>query len=152
MTADDLLTRIHDANQSEVAAGQLAEERATSDKVKKFGQEMVRDHNRADKLVMDLAHKKNVEVDSTLPKSAGETGQLTRQASESAELKMTSGEEFDRKFIAWMKSDHQKMIGLLESADVDDSDVKKLVAKLLPELKEHEKAASRLDSQVREAR
>lgn len=134
---DDFLARIHNVNQEEIAAGQLAQEKGLSKKVKDYGAKLVKDHTLADGKVLKLAQKHRIDLESTLPKSIGEAGQRVMHSTNKEQLSLLSGEKFDQKFIELMKDGHDKAISLLESAKVKDLEAQKLAAELLPELKEH---------------
>src|SRR5271154_6928460 len=76
-----LLLTLHGANKMEMGAGQLAMIKGTSDGIRQFGAELVKDHSAADEQVLALAAKRNVTVpavvppDSTLKYISGLTGE-----------------------------------------------------------------------------
>ena len=55
-----LVMKIHKINQMEIQAGQLAQRNGSSAKVKQFGQQLVRDHQAADKKITTLAQSLGV--------------------------------------------------------------------------------------------
>ena len=57
-----VLGKLHHANQMEVAAGKLAEEKGQAKDVKSFGKTLVTDHTAADKKVMALAKAEKIEL------------------------------------------------------------------------------------------
>lgn len=155
MTPQELLSRIHSANQEEIDAGQLALKKAHSLKVTKYGEQLVKDHAKADLLVTDLAKKENISLTtSPMPKSSEEAGQRAKHLATMAKLKaLGSGPDFDKAFIEAMKDGHHDVIETLTNADTSDPKVKHLVSQLLPKLKSHESTASRLEpSVIKEAR
>jgi putative membrane protein len=145
---EELLMRLHDANQDEIALGKLANEKAEADGVKSFGARLIQDHTSADKEVLAVAKEKSIDLNTTLPHSLGETGQVAGSAATSARLKMLSGKKFDQAFVRAMKTDHDKVIDLLSRADRTDPQVKTLADQLLPKLREHRRMAKRLQSTV----
>lgn len=151
MTAADVLSRIHSANQEEITAAQLAFQKASSPKVKEYAQKLEEDHKKADAMVMELAQKEKIDLTAApAPKTAGETGKMAKHAAVDTKLKaMGSGPNFDRAYIDAMEQGHKDVIQTLESADTSDAKVKALVAELLPKLKHHEHMASQLQEQVK---
>src|SRR5215213_1268077 len=51
----DVLSKLHHANQMEIEAGKLAQEKGSSKAVKAYGKTLVRDHSAADKKVLATA-------------------------------------------------------------------------------------------------
>jgi putative membrane protein len=149
MTPDELLARLHDANQEEISLGKLATEKGELEQVKSYGAHLVQDHTAADNQVIALAKLKNINLNSTLPQSIGETGQLASGATTATELKILSGKPFDRAFIKAMRSDHDKVIRMIETAEIDDLPTKALAQKMLPQLKEHRRLAKNLQGAVK---
>ena len=143
-SADDLLSRIHDANQEEISVGEMAQQKAQSAKIKKFGEHLISDHSKADQKVVAIAKEKNIKLDSSLPNSAGEAKQNVSGATEKAKLKFLTGKKFDKEFVESMNADHEKLIGFLKAADIEDRDLKALVKSLLPQLKQHQMMAKNL--------
>jgi len=155
MTSAEVLSRIHSANQEEINAAHLAFDKASNPKVKEYAQRLEQDHKKADAMVTDLAQKENIQLTtSPTPKSTSESGQMLKHAATDSKLKMMgSGPNFDRAYIDAMENGHKDVIQTLESVDTSDPKVKKLVAELLPKLKNHEHMASKLQDQViKEAR
>lgn len=155
MTSAEVLSRIHSANQEEINAAHLAFDKASSPLVKEYAQKLEQDHKKADAMVTDLAQKENIKLtESPMPKSTAESGKMLKHAAVDNKLKaMGSGPDFDRAYIDAMENGHKDVIQTLENADTSDLKVKKLVAELLPKLKNHEHMASKLQEQViKEAR
>lgn len=144
MSADDVLARLHDANQEEIAVGKLAVQKAKSDKIRAYGNHLIKDHSKADEKVMKLAAQKQIDLSGSTPKSAGEAKQDAEAVSESTRLKTLSGADFDETFVKSMQADHGKLIGLLEGAQIQDPQVAALVKEILPQLKSHRMMAKNL--------
>lgn len=85
----------------EVQLGTLALSNASSDAVKKFGQDMIEDHSGANKELSALAQQKNI----TLPQTLSEKNQKHYEDF----LKMT-GKEFDEAYSDFMVKDHKEDI------------------------------------------
>lgn len=119
---------------AEVELGQLAQQKATSDEVKQFGQRMVTDHTKANDELKSLAQSKNITLPTTMdPKDKAEHDRLSK----------LSGDAFDKAYMAHMVADHRKDVNEFrkESTSGKDSEVKTWAAKTLPTLEEHLKLA-----------
>ena len=58
----NVIRKLHHANEMEVEAGNLAKSKGDSKAVKAFGEELARDHAKADNDVRDLAKKKKLSL------------------------------------------------------------------------------------------
>lgn len=114
----------------EVQLGELAQQKASSQRVKDFGAMMVRDHSKANDELKSLAGMKNV----TLPPAPGED-----HMDHIKKLSEKSGKEFDKDYMKMMVDDHQDDIDAFEKAsnNAKDADVKAFAAKTLPVLRAH---------------
>jgi putative membrane protein len=115
---------------AEVALGQLAVKKGTSNDVKKFGQRMVDDHSKANDELKQLASQKNVDV----PQDLNAKDKATK-----ARLEALSGEQFDQQYMEDMVKDHTKDVSDFrrESKSAHDPDIKKFAAQTLPTLEDH---------------
>jgi putative membrane protein len=115
---------------SEVELGTLAQEKASSPAVKKFGARMVKDHTDANDKLKAIATAKNV----SLPDSSS----LMQQASK-AKLNALSGDSFDKSYVKGMVDDHKEDIKEFqkEAAEGQDPVVKAFAASTLPTLEKH---------------
>ncbi len=118
----------------EVELGKLAADKAASDSVKKFGQQMVTDHSKANDELKSIAEKKGVEIPASLPK---------KEQKEVDRLAKLSGAEFDKAYMKLMVSDHEDDVKEFEKASKNaaDPDLKSFAEKTLPTLKDHLKMA-----------
>lgn len=119
------------SNISEIETGKLAQSKSQDAEVKKFAQQMIDDHTKAQAELQKMAESKGV----TLP-----TEPDKKHQSMAKKMQDMSGEEFDR---AYMKQggvkDHQKTLKLLQKAqkDAKDPDLKALAAKMTPTVEQH---------------
>ena len=121
----------------EVDLGKLAAEKASMDDVKKFGQQMVDDHSKANGELKQLAQSKGVDLKESEEKA-------TREGQEkSAKLSKFTGPAFDKAYMDDMVEDHEKDVKEFEDAsnNAQDKDLKEWVKKTLPTLKHHLKMA-----------
>jgi putative membrane protein len=126
-----ILTDLAQANVNEISAGQIAQQKASSQEVKSFAQQMVDDHSKGLQAVQELARNKNV----TLP-----TAPDAQHRAMADKLNGLSGDAFDRAYLQGAGvSDHQAAHKLLAQADkrARDPDVKALVEKLQPVVEHH---------------
>jgi putative membrane protein len=127
---------------AEVQMGQLATQKASDPDVKKFGQQMVDDHTKANDQFKEIASRKGV----TLPSSIAAKDQATYDR-----LSKLSGVEFDRAYMADMVRDHREDIAEFEkeSKSGSDADIKDFATKTLPTLRHHLEMAESANAKVR---
>ena len=114
----------------EVQLGELAQQKAHSQRVKDFGAMMVRDHSKANDELKSLSGMKSI----TLPPAPGED-----HMKHIRDLSKKSGKEFDKDYMKMMVDDHKEDIHDFKKAAKDgkDSDVKGFAAKTVPVLLTH---------------
>jgi putative membrane protein len=128
-SASDFLMDAAKGDNAEIMMGKLAQQKAQSAGVKKFGQTLVADHTKAKNEVMTLATSMSVSMPSDVKPDA-------QQAYD--KLAQTSGADFDHQFVGHMIEDHQKDIAAFtKQANAKDGKVSALAAKQLPTLKKH---------------
>lgn len=133
-----ILTSLAQANVNEVAAGNIALQKATSPEVKSFAQKMVDDHTKGLQEVQQVAQAKNV----TLP-----TEPDAKHKKMADRLNALSGEEFDKTYIANAGvNDHKAAHKLVTDAQqkAKDPDIKALAAKLQPTIDQHMKSVPQM--------
>jgi putative membrane protein len=130
------------AGMAEVTLGRTASDKASAGKVKDFAKMMIADHEAANTELKNLASKKNI----TLP--AESECEDCKQKND--ELSALSGQEFDKKYIAMMVSDHKKVVEKFtrESSEGKDPEIKAWAASKLPTLKHHLSMAESLNKDV----
>jgi putative membrane protein len=126
----------------EVQLGELAQQKASSQRVKDFGAMMVRDHTKANDELKSLAGMKSI----TLPPAPGED-----HMDHIKNLSKKSGKEFDKDYIKMMVDDHKKDIDHFEmcSKDAKDADLKAFADKALPVLRVHLDSAKAIASSMK---
>jgi Predicted outer membrane protein len=129
------------ANMAEVELGKLAQQKAMSEDVKKFGQMMVEDHTKALDDLKSAAASKNVTWPTTLD---AEHKKL------SDKLSKLSGAAFDREYMQAMVDGHKKVAADLrkESQSGSDSELKAWASKTLPTVEAHLKQAETINKSV----
>lgn len=129
----------------EVEAGNLAQQKGTSQSVKDFGAMMVKDHGAANEKLSSLAASKNI----GLPTSAS----VPQMATET-KLKVLSGGTFDKSYIKSQVKAHQATIALFkkEASSGEDPEAKAFASATLPTLRAHLKQINTMATEAGEAK
>src|SRR3954469_8337037 len=114
----------------EVALGKVAAAKGSSDDVKKFGQQMVEDHTKANDELKQLAQSKGLDLKKAEDKA------VKQESKEEGSLSKKDGADFDKAYMKMMVKDHEDDVKEFEKAskDAEDADVKAFAAKTLPTL------------------
>jgi putative membrane protein len=131
------MKQVAQSNINEVAAGKIAQDKAQSPDVKKFGEKMVQDHGKMLEDLKALAKKKDV----ALP-----TNVAAKDFAQTKLMERKSGAEFDKEFMEHMVKDHENALKDVQSiADkAKDPDFKAAMQKAIPVIKQHLQMAQRL--------
>jgi putative membrane protein len=115
---------------AEVDAGKLAQTKGASQSVKDFGAMMVKDHSAANQKLASIAAAQGVK----LPDSPG-----IMQQAEGKELKMKSGESFDKSYIKGQIKAHQETVELFqkEIASGKNPQAQQFASATLPTVQAH---------------
>gem|GEM_PF-772716 len=126
----------------EVQLGGMAQEKAQSQRVKDFGNMMVRDHSTANDELKNLAVSKNI----ALPDSVG-----ADKREHIEELGRKSGREFDEAYIDMMVKDHEEDVNAFEKAsnNLSDPELKAFASRTLPILRMHLDSAKAIQAAQR---
>lgn len=120
--------------QIEISLGQLATQRATNEKVKEFGAQMVEDHKKASQQVEQLALKQGWKL------APGLSQVHTHKVNELAQL---SGHAFDREYMNYILEDHEITLDEFQQRvkTLQDQDIKQWITSILPTLQSHREKA-----------
>jgi putative membrane protein len=126
---------------AEVKLGQLAEEKAQSEEVKKFGRRMVEDHTKANEELKQIAQRENI----NLP-----TAESRKDSQEYESLSKLSGEAFDRAYAQEMVKDHQKDVSEFKqmATSAQNPALKQFAQQTLPTLESHLQEARQMEQSV----
>lgn len=132
INADDASFMVEVANggMTEVALSKLAEQKASSQRVKDFASMMVKDHTQANDRLKSIASSKNVTLpDSLSEKSKGVLEKLTNAKSIN----------FDKQYMQVMLDDHQATVKKLEDGtqQSQDTQLKQWISNVLPVVQMH---------------
>jgi putative membrane protein len=137
-----IVMELHHANQNEIHMAKMAQERATSAKVKDYAATLLKDHAAADQKLLAYARRKNMNMDELRrPYDALPHGALAM-----AELASSRGAEFNHNFALKMVADHQKAIDEATTAEriARDPQLEALIEEMLPALRKHQATAEAL--------
>jgi putative membrane protein len=115
---------------AEVNDGKLAETKGASQSVKDFGAMMVKDHSAANQKLASIAAAQGIK----LPDSPG-----MMQMAEGKELKMKSGDSFDKSYIKGQIKAHQETVELFqkEIASGKNAQAQQFASATLPTVQAH---------------
>lgn len=125
----------------EVQLGQLAQQKASNQRVKDFGQMMVTDHSQANDQLKNVASQTNIQ----LPTSLDDDHQKKVN-----DLSNKSGKDFDKAYMSMMVDDHKKDIKEFQDAakNLKDQQVKDFATNTLPVLQKHLDSATTINKAV----
>ena len=123
---------------TEVELGKLAAEKGASHEVKDFGNQMVKDHTKANDELKEVAGKMNVMVPEKVD---------AKHQAMIAKMSALSGVTFDKAYVNGMVKAHKEDIALFESAgkEVKSEDLKKFIGNTIPIMKEHLEMIEKFD-------
>jgi putative membrane protein len=139
-----LLDELHRLSLLHIELGKLTMSRATLPAVRAYGDLLVREHTRANRLVKAFARRRGIRVPSDPP--GPETRELAQKAATLTRLQGLRGADFDREIQAVVPGDDTRIIGTLEMARarVGDARLRALIRRLLPLWRRHRVVAERL--------
>jgi putative membrane protein len=146
---EQILRKLHESNQIEIQSGRLAEKNAQSREVRDFGRMLVEDHQRIDRNVEKLAKEKKIDL-AVEGVTARERPAASEQMAAVRKLGELRGVAFDRMFIQMNVQDHMRDVQELNEAlaQVQDDELKKLIAESLPLLEKHLSVAVALEQRL----
>lgn len=122
----------------EIELGKAAIEKAADPKVKKFGEQMVKDHTNIAAELKTLADNKKVKLPTAIP--AADQAHIT-------EMKNMSGAAFDKHYLEMVTKAHVKAMDLFKSASVaGDVKIRNFASKTLRILERHFKRAGEISA------
>jgi len=128
--ASDFAVNAANGGMMEVELGKIAEENASSDRVKAFGAMMIKDHSDANSTLKGIAGKLNI----ALPDSVSNDSRK-----EINDLKKKKGKDFDKAYVKMMVDDHRRDLDeFRKCADkCSDSTIRNFAYVTLPVLEKH---------------
>jgi len=128
-TSASILAQIHQADLKEIAVGKMAQEKASTDEVRSYADQLVKDHTSADRMVLETAQKTGTQLRTP----------ATARSKTDQKLSSASGAQFDRIFLEQTSTDHKKLMNELqqEREDASDDNIEALIDKIMPILQQH---------------
>lgn len=125
------------AGMFEVQAAQLAQSRAQDSSNKTYAQQMIADHEKNNRQLMQLAQSKGVSPPTKL--DAKHQAMLSK-------LQKAEGANFDREFGKAMDQSHSEAVQMFERGEkqVKDTELKSYISQTLPTLQQHHQQAASL--------
>jgi len=139
----EALNQIHHINQKEIQVSNMALQKTHSADVKAFAQHMIDQHTSADAKVQSLATSEGVKLQSFQMADFEKVG--------ADDLNALTGARFDLAFVGMMKGGHKEALFELDELKdhTKDKQLKDLVSRILPDVKEHEKMANDLKKKLK---
>ena len=130
--------------EAEVILGKLAAERATAEEVKKFGQQMVDDHTKANEELRAIAKSKEIDVEKPAANGTKKGERISQK------LSKLEGAAFDKGYLAVMQKEHEAAVKQFQnqSDNGQDAELKAFAAKTLPTLQHHLEMVKDLQAKV----
>jgi putative membrane protein len=140
----DVLQKLAQGDMAEVEGGKLAQDKAASADVKKFGARMTEDHGKMLEEKKQMAQAKGVK----LPDGPGK-----KHEAEMKKLQGLSGTAFDRQYMGAMVKDHEEDLKVVQKTakDAKDPDLRAAAQKAEPIIKDHLQMAKQIHSAVAKA-
>ncbi len=125
----------------EVKLGELAQQHAQSEDVKKFGQRMVDDHTKLDDQLSQYASQHGI----SLPDKPDKKGQTEYDM-----LSKLSGAQFDKRYMALMEVEHKGDLDAFQKTakSAKDPQLAAIVSSAIPTLQEHYTMAKQVRAKV----
>ena len=123
-------TKIADANNFEIQAGQLAQQKAQSDEIKQFAKMMVDDHTQAQQQLQQIAQRKGWQFSEQL---------MPVHKAMLDELNKLDGQEFERAYLYGQIAGHTKTALKLrdDKTELQDPELRQYAATILPKVQQH---------------
>jgi len=135
------------ANQVDIDAGKVAAEMGMSSDVKKFGQQMAKDHAGVNKSAVDLVTKVKV-----MPEDNPTSMSLKKGGDENVmHLKALSGKAFDKAYIDHEVAYHEQVLDAVDKVlipNAQNSELKALLVKVRPAFVAHLEHAKHIQSMM----
>ena len=141
----DIANVIHEVNAGEIAAGKIAETKASNADVKAYARDMVQAHTALDK------QDTKVSGQTAATNAAIRDSVVNANRAASSELQSAnSGAEFDKAYVNGQVQGHQNALSFLQAAQnqTQNADLKKLIAAAIPDVQKHLDRAKSLQSKI----
>jgi len=139
----DFVMKAASGGMMEVELGNIAQQNASSQRVKDFGSMMVRDHSAANQELTSFASRRNLTMNSD--------SLMNLHKSHIDALKNKTGAAFDKAYMTMMVSDHKKDVSEFEKASkmCKDQECLAFASKTLPTLQMHLDSAQAVNKAIK---
>ena len=136
------------ANQVDIDAGKVAEQKGSTADVKAFGKQMVTDHTGVNKQAGDLAHKLGVTPeDNATSKSLKSGGEENVK-----KLEGLSGKAFDKAYVDHEVAYHEQVLAAIDGTlvpNAKNAELKALIVKVRPAFVAHLEHAKAMQAKLK---
>lgn len=143
-----LVSRLHQINQTVIKAGEWARTKGATSQVRAYGDLLVRDHARADHLMLGVAETQGIPVGEPTPKDAQEEEEMKQQTATMEQLLTLQGRAFNTKFLEFMHKGHKSALTMLQSSRgrlTSATPLPLFIETLIPILRQHYHIAIELE-------
>ena len=132
INAQQFAEKVAISDMFEIETGKLAQQKGKNAEIKKFGEQMVRDHTKTSTELKELVNGGKVKVN--LP-----TAMDSEHQDKLKQLQSASADQFDRTYATEQVKAHEDAVALFQnySTSGENADLKNWAGKTLPALKEH---------------
>ncbi len=147
MSPTAVLSLLQQVDQDEVRLAQMAQSRATSDKVKDYAKDMITDHEALDRKVSDFATQNKLTLSPSAIPSPQRTQLKTMVQDTERRLTTATGSQFDVAYMQAMSQAHGSVLADLDAAlpglkaNSQDSKAYDLVKTARDKVEDHKKHA-----------
>ncbi len=141
----DFMMKAAQSDIAEIQGGQAAKDKAASDAVRKFADQMVRDHTKTSEQLKGMAQSRSVSVPTT---------PSAKDQQEMKKMSGMSGADFDRAYMASQVRAHRDAVALFEkqAKSGKDAELKAFASSTLPALQDHLKMATDIAKSTSQSR
>ena len=141
----DIANVIHEVNAGEIAAGKIAQTKASSAEVKSYAREMVEAHTALDRQSANIAGQTGA-TNAAIRDSIVNANKAMSDQLQSA----SAGPAFDKAYIDGQVQGHQNALSFLQAAQgrTQNADLKKMIDAAIPDVQKHLDRARSLQSKV----
>jgi putative membrane protein len=136
----EVIKKIYAQSTLDAETANIAKEKSQDERVKKFADELARDHKRLGERLEELAKARNVEVSKEIALSSGQKAHVEA-------MKGMSTAQFEEHFWQMMSQDHGKLLkeietGLDQANRTGDSQLAAVLQEARPNIEEHQATAT----------
>lgn len=146
MTDANILAAVSASNAAEIAAGEMARDKARNADVKAFARMMVTEHQAMQKQGDSIGMAANLQ-----PQPAANADSIQRAATATSDsLKAMTGADFDRAYMASQVRDHQNTLTALQqfAGAAQNAQLRQMLQAAMPKVQQHLDRATELHSKV----